>query len=175
MNGRRHTVCKGCARFQFKRAFHPMTVATTFSTLTVPPANQPLSASKSQFDMAEIKAELARRYEDWKALPEDQKLRHLKLEKHGLREQDLDSLPEAERVRFEQKIAEVSQQPVFAPTSVEGAQRSALFKPVVSLASVLAISNAPHADAGEPAGARENAVFLANSIDVGQEIKSSRY
>ncbi|WP_055671630.1 hypothetical protein [Roseibium alexandrii] len=146
-----------------------MTVATTFSTLTVPPANQPPSASKSQFDMAEIKVELARRYEDWKALPEDQKLPYLKLEKHGLSEQDLDSLPEAERAQFEQKIAEASRQPVFAPSSDESTSRSALLKPVVSLASVLAISNAPHADAGDPARTRQDAIHLVNSIDIDRE------
>jgi hypothetical protein len=133
------------------------------------PTNKPLSSSKSPFNMSEIRAELARQYEDWKALPEDQKLRHLKLEKHGLSEQDLDNLPEAERAQFEHKIAEASRQPVFAPSSDESTSRSALFKPVVSLASVLAISDATPADAGEPAGARQDTALLANSIDNGRE------
>jgi hypothetical protein len=155
--------------FQIIKELHQMTVSTAAKTLTVAQTNKPLSSSKSPFNMSEIRAELARQYEDWKALPEDQKLRHLKLEKHGLSEQDLDNLPEAERAQFEHKIAEASRQPVFAPSSDESTSRSALFKPVVSLASVLAISDATPADAGEPAGARQDTALLANSIDNGRE------
>ncbi len=155
--------------FLIFKDLHPMTVSAAAKTLTVAQTNKHLSSSKSPFNMSEIRAELARQYEDWKALPEDQKLRHLKLEKHGLSEQDLDNLPEAERAQFEQKIAEASQQPVFAPSSDESTSRSALFKPVVSLASVLAISDATPADANEPAGARQDTALLANSIDNGRE------
>jgi len=146
-----------------------MTVAAAAKTLSVPQANKPLSPSKPPFDMSEIRAELARQYEDWKALPEDQKLRHLKLEKHGLSERDLDNLPEAERAQFEQKIAEASQQPVFAPTSDESENRSVLFKPVVSLASVLAISDATLTDADDPAGEPEEADLVTSGVSIGRE------
>lgn len=146
-----------------------MTVSAAAKALTIAQTNKPLSSSKSPFNMSEIRAELARQYEDWKALPEDQKLRHLKLEKHGLSEQDLDNLPEAERAQFEQKIAEASQQPVVASASDESSSRSALFKPIVSLASVLAMSDATPADAGEPAGAQQDTALLANIIDNARE------
>ncbi|WP_420410759.1 hypothetical protein [Roseibium sp.] len=101
--------------------------------------------NKPVFDMKEIRAELARQYEAWKELPEDQKLRHLKLEKHGLSEQDLDNLPDADRAHFEQKISEATNRPAFTVDAQDLDSGDGVCRPVLSLASVLAISgsNAP--------------------------------
>lgn len=111
------------------------------------PGSQP-RPEKPVFDMTEIRSELARQYEAWKELPEDQKLRHLKLEKHDLSEQDLNNLPADERAQFEQKIAEATNRPLLIGAEPDLKTGNSLFRPVLSLASVLAVAE-PEATAQE--------------------------
>ncbi|MEP1934781.1 MAG: hypothetical protein ABJJ37_26210 [Roseibium sp.] len=96
---------------------------------------------KISFAIHKLRLEAARQYEAWQALPEDQKLRHLKLEQHGMSEQDLDNLPPDERARFEEKLAESTNRGDRAPDMGIHEPENALFKQVISLASVLAVAD----------------------------------
>jgi len=91
---------------------------------------------------------LAAQHQAWRELPEQERIRHQYLEKHGLSEIDLDNLPAKDRAAHEEKIAALSRQPVFAKPPHAGARAGdALQRAVITLQSVLETPapDAPHA------------------------------
>lgn len=114
---------------------------TTISTPTFPPTGpqtataQPQPPEKSFLEFRNI---LAEQYQAWRELPEDERIRHQYLEKHGLSEIDLDNLSAQDRVAHEEKIASLNKVPVFAKPPFAGTKAGdALTRAVVTLQSVL--------------------------------------
>ncbi|MEP3047498.1 MAG: hypothetical protein ABJL55_11190 [Roseibium sp.] len=116
---------------------------------------------KISFAIDKLRLEAARQYQAWQALPEDQKLRHLKLEQHGLSEQDLDNLPPEDRARFEEKLSESTNRADRAPDTGTHEPDKSPFKQVISLASVLAVADVTSEETTE----ETNTLALSASLE----------
>ncbi|MES0879066.1 hypothetical protein [Roseibium sp. SCP14] len=107
------------------------------------PAKQVPTQSKSvKHEFLNFRSVLAEQYLAWTELPEEERIRHKYLRDHGLTEANLDNLSPGDRAAHEEKIAELTKQPVFANSPGNGASAGdALSRPVISLQSVLEVSN----------------------------------
>ncbi|UES51335.1 hypothetical protein [Roseibium aggregatum] len=104
------------------------------------PQKQP-SETESRF--LQFRSILAEQYAEWRELPEEERIRHKYLEDHGLTELGLDNLSPRNRAVHEEKIAEMTKQPVVSPTPYRGADAGdALSRPVITLQSVLDVHDA---------------------------------
>ena len=104
------------------------------------PQKQP---SETENRFLQFRTFLAEQYQDWRELPEEQRIRHEYLEEHGLTELSLDNLSPRNRAIHEEKIAELTKQPVVSPPPYRGAKAGdALSRPVITLQSVLEVYDA---------------------------------
>lgn len=97
--------------------------------------------SQTEEDFLGFRQVLARQYLEWTEMPEEKRIRHQYLEKHGLTETSLSALSPLDRAAHEMKIAELSKQPVLSNSVIAHADGDSLTRPVVTLQSVLAISD----------------------------------
>ncbi|MEM9635907.1 MAG: hypothetical protein AAGA50_31615 [Pseudomonadota bacterium] len=106
-------------------------------------ANQPHQKKSSvEGEFLKFRSVLAEQYLAWTELPEEERIRHKYLQDRGLTEANLDNLPPGDRAAHEEKIAELTKQPVFANSPGKGMSAGdALSRPVISLQSVLEISD----------------------------------
>ncbi len=115
-------------------------VSTVSPQTSKTPQKQP-SETENQF--LQFRTFLAEQYQDWRQLPEEQRIRHEYLEEHGLTELSLDNLSPRNRAIHEEKIAELTKQPILSPTPYRGSKAGdALSRPVITLQSVLEVYDA---------------------------------
>ncbi|MEE4012260.1 hypothetical protein V1T76_09380 [Roseibium sp. FZY0029] len=115
-------------------------VSTVSPQTSKTPQQQP-SETENQF--LQFRTFLAEQYQDWRQLPEEQRIRHEYLEEHGLTELSLDNLSPRNRAIHEEKIAELTKQPILSPTPYRGSKAGdALSRPVITLQSVLEVYDA---------------------------------
>ena len=107
------------------------------------PARQVPTHGKSvEQEFLGFRSALAEQYLAWTELPEEERIRHRYLQDRGLTEANLDNLSPGDRAAHEEKIAELTKQPVFANSPGKGMSAGdALSRPVISLQSVLEISD----------------------------------
>ncbi|MES0808548.1 hypothetical protein ABLO27_03620 [Roseibium sp. SCPC15] len=107
------------------------------------PARQVSTHGKSvEQEFLGFRSALAEQYLAWTELPEEERIRHRYLQDRGLTEANLDNLSPGDRAAHEEKIAELTKQPVFANSPGKGMSAGdALSRPVISLQSVLEISD----------------------------------
>ena len=99
--------------------------------------------SETENQFLQFRSILAEQYADWRELPEEERIRHKYLEDHGLTELSLDNLSPRNRAVHEEKIAELTKQPMVSPTPYRGADAGdALSRPVITLQSVLDVHDA---------------------------------
>lgn len=118
---------------------------------TSAPADPPRKAHTSETEnrFLNFRDVLARQYQEWRQLPEDNKIRHVYLDSHGLTETGLDLLPQQDRAAHEEKIAELTRKPLTSNTPLRGsAIGDALSRAVITLQSVLDIHEARDVNPG---------------------------
>jgi uncharacterized protein involved in copper resistance len=93
-----------------------MTTITGTPTVPQPARTDAGGTSETEKAFMDFRSVMAEQYQQWRALPEDQKHRHIYLDKHDMSESDLALLPTQDQLVHEQKIAEVSNQPLTSPT-----------------------------------------------------------
>jgi hypothetical protein len=98
------------------------------------------STKSTRFDMDQFRQILAKRYMEWTELPDEVRIRHQYLQKHGLTESSLDTLSPADRAMHEEKIAELTDQPQLSLQTENDAPAVSVFRPVLTLQAVLEIS-----------------------------------
>lgn len=138
MNGNWRKFCLQDVIFHQSHFEHRM---TTISTPKPPPTGQHATIARSQppeNPFLEFRSILAEQHQAWRELPEEERIRHQYLEKHGLSEVDLDNLSAQDRAAHEEKIASLNKVPVFAKSPYAGTRAGdALTRAVVTLQSVL--------------------------------------
>ncbi|GAB4519291.1 MAG: hypothetical protein Tsb0019_19750 [Roseibium sp.] len=128
-----------------------MTSITGTPSIRQPVRQETGGASETEKAFLDFRSVMAEQYQQWRALPEEQKHRHIYLDKHGMSESDLDLLPAQDRLMHEQKIAEVANQP-FAPLGSPSDRMKtdkAWTSAVVTLQSVLQSIDPAEVDHGE--------------------------
>lgn len=104
-------------------------------------------------DFLDFRSVMAEQYEDWRELPEEQRIRHLYLEQHGLSEIGLDNLSDQDRAAHEEKIASLAKPLVFSSHPFGGAQAGdAMTRAVITLQSVLDTPSDAQEQAGDRTG-----------------------
>ena len=125
--------------------------AVSNQTLPVSPGtNSPTSRpeNRTEQEFLNFRTVLAEQYLAWTELPEEERIRHKYLQDHQLTEPGLDGLSPQDRSAHEEKIAELTKQPVIAnPASGGASGGDALSRPVISLQSVLDL-HSPKPDIG---------------------------
>jgi len=112
-----------------------VTSSKPVATLQVADSAKP-TATEPTF--LEFRTVLAAQYEQWRALPLEEKSRHAYLEKHGLSEIDLDNLSGQDRAAHEEKIASLAKPLVFSTYPFSGSKGGdAMSRAVITLQSVL--------------------------------------
>jgi hypothetical protein len=132
----------GDSRYQnedpMSSALPPVPAASPQSSRT-----QQTQPSETENRFLQFRTFLAEQYQDWRELPEEQRIRHEYLEEHGLTELSLDNLSPRNRAIHEEKIAELTKQPIVSPTPYRGAKAGdVLSRPVITLQSVLEVHDA---------------------------------
>jgi hypothetical protein len=100
---------------------------------------------------------LRERHLEWADLPEEARIRHTYLKKHGLSETGLDGLSPRDRAVHEAKIAELTKQPLYSVAKEQELEAGSLNKPALSLKVVLTVARAdqdgnPGEDPKDPQG-----------------------
>ncbi len=89
----------------------------------------------------DFRSVMAEQYEQWREMPEEERIRHTYLEKHGLTEIGLDNLSAKDRAAHEEKIASLSNTPVLSTFPFSGSKAGdSLTRAVITLQSVLETS-----------------------------------
>lgn len=110
---------------------------------TVGPAgNSSRSKPSDLFSSGEFRQILRERHLEWADLPEEARIRHTYLKKHGLSETGLDGLSPGDRAAHEAKIAELTKQPLYSVAKEQELEADSLNKPMLSLKVVLAVAGA---------------------------------
>ncbi len=102
------------------------------------------------FNMERLRQTLGERYLEWTDLAEEERIRHTYLKKHALSETDLDNLSPADKAAHEEKIAELTKQPLLSLTARRNAASQSLSKPVMSLQSLLEVSDHMRSEQQKP-------------------------
>ena len=115
-----------------------MTSVTPVFPTSALPSSKTTTESRTEAAFLEFRAVLSDQYQAWRELPEEDRIRHQYLEKHGLSEIDLDNLPAQDRAAHEEKIANLTKQPAPINTPYSGTKAGdAMARAVITLQSVL--------------------------------------
>jgi len=115
-----------------------MTSIPSFNQVTTFQRTDDASPETTQRTFLEFRTVMAEQFEDWRELPEEERVRHTYLEAHGLTETDLDNLSDQDRAAHEEKIAGLSKPLVFSTYPFSGSQSGdAMTRAVITLQSVL--------------------------------------
>ncbi|MEP4033621.1 hypothetical protein [Roseibium polysiphoniae] len=128
------------------------------SAVTLPQSKQASSdanADTAAFNFEDVRQTMMQRYLEWTELPEDQRIRHRYLSQHGLDESGLSNLSPSERAIHEEKIAEISKQPVLNNATENNAIGDTLSRPVLSLHAVLGLAETSEEKARAPRSAAQ--------------------
>lgn len=105
------------------------------------PANSSARSEPADlFSSGAFRQILRERHLEWADLPEESRIRHTYLKKHGLSETGMDLLSPEDRAAHEAKIAELTKQPLLSVAKEQALDGTDLDKPVLSLKVVLELS-----------------------------------